>query len=148
MSAPTPDAIVAAARRWIGTPYMHQAATLGAGCDCLGLLRGVWRELYASEPEEFGPYTADWAEASRREDLVEAARRHLVEIGPPEAAPGDVLLFRWRDGLPAKHIAILSAAGRMIHAHDGAGVAEVHLVPSWRRRVSHAFRFPPNVRPR
>ena len=34
---------LAEARRWIGTPYQHQASVLGAGCDCLGVLRGVWR---------------------------------------------------------------------------------------------------------
>ena len=33
--------IVRAARGWIGTPYVHQASVRGAGCDCLGLLRGV-----------------------------------------------------------------------------------------------------------
>ena len=36
----TGDAIVAAARTWIGTPYEHQASCRGAGTDCLGLLRG------------------------------------------------------------------------------------------------------------
>ena len=39
------DAIVAAARGWIGTPYVHQASVKGLGCDCLGLLRGLWREM-------------------------------------------------------------------------------------------------------
>lgn len=32
--------IIDAARDWIGTPYVHQASAKGAGCDCLGLLRG------------------------------------------------------------------------------------------------------------
>ena len=36
--------IVAAARRWLGTPYHHQATRQGVGADCLGLVRGVWRE--------------------------------------------------------------------------------------------------------
>jgi hypothetical protein len=30
----------------------------------------------------------------------------------------------------------------MIHAHDGAAVAEVHFAPFWRRRLAFAFRFP------
>ena len=46
------DEIVGAARAWLGTPYRHQASTLGAWCDCLGLLRGgvagaLWREPVA-----------------------------------------------------------------------------------------------------
>jgi len=30
----------------------------------------------------------------------------------------------------------------MVHAHDGAAVAEVALAPWWRRRIAYAFRFP------
>jgi len=37
--------IVAEARRWIGTPYRHQASLIGVGCDCLGLVRGIWRAV-------------------------------------------------------------------------------------------------------
>jgi cell wall-associated NlpC family hydrolase len=36
-----PD-IVEEARSWLGTPYHHQAALKGVGCDCIGLLRGVY----------------------------------------------------------------------------------------------------------
>jgi NlpC/P60 family putative phage cell wall peptidase len=53
-----------------------------------------------------------------------------------------VLLFRWRAGLAAKHAAIVAAPDRMVHAHDGAAVAEVALAPWWRRRFAFAFRFP------
>ncbi len=56
---PTKDEIVAAARGWIGTPYRHQGQVKGVGCDCLGLVRGVWRDLYGAEPEAPPPYRAD-----------------------------------------------------------------------------------------
>ena len=45
------DKIIAEARAWIGTPYHHQAAVKGVGCDCLGLVRGVWRAVYGADPE-------------------------------------------------------------------------------------------------
>jgi NlpC/P60 family putative phage cell wall peptidase len=134
--------IVHEARRWIGTPYRHQASRIGAGCDCLGLLRGVWRALYGAEPEPTPAYAPDWAEANGREQLAAAARRWLIEIDSSDAAPGDVLLFRWRPHLPAKHAAILSAPDRMIHAYDGTAVAEVHFAPFWQRRLAYAFKFP------
>lgn len=134
--------IVAEARSWIGTPYRHQASLKGIGCDCLGLIRGVWRAVHGDEPEPVPAYAPDWAEASGRECLVEAARRHLIEIEAAAVAPGDVVLFRWRAGFPAKHAAIVSAPDLMIHAHDGAAVAEVALAPWWRRRLGFVFRFP------
>ena len=62
------------ARTWLGTPYRHQASLKGAGADCLGLLRGVWRAVYGAEPMQITPYTADWSEASGREDLLQAIR--------------------------------------------------------------------------
>ena len=138
----TRAAIVAEARAWIGTPYRHQASLKGVGCDCLGLVRGVWRALYGHEPEAMPAYSRDWAEAARCETLALAAGRHMTEIGCDRFQPGDVLLFRWRTGLAAKHAAIVTAPDRMVHAHDGAAVAEVALVPWWRRRLAFAFRFP------
>jgi NlpC/P60 family putative phage cell wall peptidase len=53
-----------------------------------------------------------------------------------------VLLFRWRTGFPAKHAAIVTAPQLMVHAHDGAAVAEVAIAPWWRRRLAYAFAFP------
>ena len=46
------EAIVSEARRWIGTPYRHQASLIGVGADCLGLVRGVWRNLYGYDAEK------------------------------------------------------------------------------------------------
>lgn len=134
--------VVAAARGWIGTPYQHQAALRGAGCDCLGLVRGVFAEIFGRPTEAPPPYSRDWAEASARETLLEAAHRHLREIQLSDAAPGDVLIFRMRPGTVAKHAAILSGSNTMIHACEGAPVCEVHLGPWWRRRIASAFRFP------
>ena len=138
----TRDEIVEAARLWLGTPYHHQASLRGVGCDCLGLVRGVWRDLCGDEPEAPPPYSPSWAESLRQETLALAAGRHLQPLILTEARPGDVLLFRWREHLPAKHCAILASPDRIIHAHDGAAVAEVAFTPWWRRHLSHAFSFP------
>ncbi len=138
--------IVAAAKGWIGTPYRHQASAKGAGADCLGLVRGVWREVIGPEPETPPPYSADWLEASGNEQLHLAALRHLRETPVRDAEPGDVLLFRMRAQGPAKHLGILVDADldepRMVHAYSGRGVVESSLGLSWRRRVVAAFSFP------
>jgi NlpC/P60 family putative phage cell wall peptidase len=136
----TRESIVRAASGWLGTPYQHQASLKGVGCDCLGLLRGVWREVIGDEPERPTPYSPAWAELDAADPLLEAAGRHLVPVS--EARPGSVLIFRWRAGVSAKHCGIVSAPGRMIHAHDGACTAEVVIVPAWARRITGIFDFP------
>jgi NlpC/P60 family putative phage cell wall peptidase len=141
----TPAAIVAEAMSWVGTPYRHQASLKGVGCDCLGLVRGVWRALYGTEPEAMPAYTPDWAEAGGTETLAEAATRNMTAIPGSDAVPGDVLLFRWRNNVPAKHIGIIVLAGetstRFVHAQQGAAVTVATLTPWWRRRIAYAYRF-------
>ena len=136
------DRIVAVARLWIDTPYCHQASCKGQGADCLGLVRGVWREVIGPEPETLKPYTPDWAETSRDETLLDAAHRHFIPQIHDDFAGGDLLLFRWQPNLPAKHIAIASSRSTMIHAHQGVRVCEVNLTPWWRRHLVAAFAFP------
>jgi NlpC/P60 family putative phage cell wall peptidase len=140
------DEIVARARAWLGTPYEHQCSLRGAGTDCLGLRRGLWREVLGSEPEAVPVYTSDWSEPSGSEDLLAAAGRHLSPVPPAEARAGDVLVMRMRDGGVAKHVVILafSPVGHrtLIHAYSGHGVVESPLTPAWSRRIAGAFRFP------
>jgi NlpC/P60 family putative phage cell wall peptidase len=140
------NSVVAEARDWIGTPYLHQATTKGAGCDCLGLLRGVWRAVYGTEPEAVPAYTPDWSEADHKERLWEAATSHLILLGADDAAePGEVLLFRMRGGSVAKHLGIRSRCGaepRFIHAYTGHGVVESPLSLPWQRRLVARFAFP------
>ncbi|MBV0891942.1 peptidase [Paracoccus sp. Z118] len=136
--------VVEEARRWIGTPYVHQASALGAGADCLGLVRGVWRGLHGREPEAPPPYTADWGETGRVELLMEAALRHLLPASGTMAV-GDVLLFRMRGRAVAKHLGIVSDVGeaaRFIHAYDRHGVVESPLSAPWRARIAGRFLFP------
>ncbi|WJH39422.1 NlpC/P60 family protein [Aliirhizobium terrae] len=137
------DRIVALAEGWIGTPYRHQGAAKGIGCDCIGLIRGIWRELYGEEPEAVPPYAPDWAERSGEDRLVEVARRLFGEPMPlASAEPGDLLLFRWRADCVAKHVGILVGPTHFIHAYEQAAVTRSALVPSWRRRIAAVHRFP------
>ncbi|MBQ2263477.1 MAG: C40 family peptidase [Loktanella sp.] len=136
-------AVISAARGWIGTPYLHQGAAKGVGCDCLGLLRGLWRELHGAEPEPVPAYTSDWSEPQGAELLWKAALRHMpAATGPIQ--PGQVLLFRMRAGGVAKHLGLVSATGAnpaFIHAYSGHGVVESPLSAPWARRVAARFIF-------
>ena len=138
------SAVVAAARGWIGTPYLHQASVRGLGCDCLGLLRGVWREVWGAEPEMVPAYSRDWSEPQGEERLYAAACRHLREKPPGNEAPGDVILFRMRDGMVAKHLGIVACIGTegsFIHSYSGHGVVESAMTHAWRRRIAARFAF-------
>jgi len=138
--------IVSAARAWIGTPYRHQCSVRDAGADCLGLVRGVWREVYGAEPESPPPYTPDWSEASGEERMLDAVGRHLTPWSLDMAGEGDLLVFRMRRPGPAKHLAILArkpiCGETMIHAYSGRAVVESALTRPWRSRIAGVYRFP------
>lgn len=142
------EKVVDTARSWIGTPYIHQASAKGAGTDCLGLLRGVWRTLYGEEPEPIPAYSMDWSETKGDEDLWEAAGRHLIEKPISARSTGDVLLFRMRSSAVAKHLGIFADIGAcptFVHAYSHYGVVESPLSSPWQRRIAACFEFPAEV---
>ena len=142
MSGAIADAVVAEALDWLGTPYRHQGRRKGVGCDCLGLVLGVWRTVYGAAPELPGRYAPDWAEAGGEEGLLTGARRNFTEKEFREMVAGDLMIFRWRPHLPAKHAGILVGPDRFVHAYEGTAVTASALVPQWRRRIAGVFAFP------
>ncbi len=141
----TGEKVVRVARDWIGTPYRHQASCRGGGTDCLGLVRGVWRDLCGDEPEPVPAYSMDWSEPARIETLWQAADRVFLPKPVAEEAAGDLLLFRMRSGAVAKHLGIAGCTGAQatfIHAFSGHAVVESPLSAPWRRRIVARFRFP------
>lgn len=157
--------VLAVAGTWIGTPYRHQGAVKGVGCDCLGLIRGIWRELYGQEPEAVPAYAPDWAERGGEERLLAAAGRHFLSVPSfAESRPGDLVLFRFRPHLAAKHAGVLARLpdeccgtegvacldrtdavplpDAFIHAYEQSAVTLSALVPGWRRKIAGIYRFP------
>jgi hypothetical protein len=142
-----PYAIVAEARSWIGTPYHHQASVKHVGCDCLGLVRGVWRALLGPEPEPDPRLLPRLGRGRRQETMLAAARRHLIEIdarrgparrraGVPDAAPAGwpSTPGSWRTAsLPDPASSMPRRAGRS---------ARWRSRPWWRARIAAAFAFP------
>jgi NlpC/P60 family putative phage cell wall peptidase len=137
-----PDTLTAAARTWLGTPYHHGASVKGVGVDCLGLIRGVYAEIYGIEPAPTPAYTRHWAETTGEETLLDAADLHLARCADLTPRAGLVLAFRWRAHLPAKHLGLAVSATHMIHAVEGHAVAEIALSPWWVRRIAAVYAFP------
>ena len=142
------DDIVAEARRWLGTPYRHQASMRGAGTDCLGLIRGVWRSLYGQEPEAVPAYTADWSETTGEEVVLSAASRWLRSKPLSSNDIGDVIVFRMRSTGVAKHLGVTASRQGMtsfVHAYTDHGVIETPLSTPWQRKIVGRFEFPQGV---
>lgn len=139
----TNQRVVKLANEWIGTPYRHQGYQKQIGCDCLGLIRGLWLELYNVEPPAPDPYAKDWAECADQERMLIAAQKYFGAPLPlKDMQVGCLILFRWRQGAAIKHAGILSAPHQFIHAYERIGVTQSALVPSWRRRIEAVFKFP------
>ena len=135
------------ARQWIGTPYVHQASQKGVGSDCLGLVYGIWRELYREEPISIPPYSRDWGEAGGGDYLLDAVSQIFDRVTLRRSIfPGQVLVFRMRRGSIAKHLGVVGQGdpqATFIHSHTGRGVHETALSSPWRQRIAGRFTFPP-----
>ena len=142
MTAADPDFVISVARGWLGTPYHDQESLRGVDCDCLGLARGVWREVVGTESFPIPPYSRDWGETGPHEVLAIGARRMMAEIATVNAVRGALILFRMAPRAIAKHVGILTTPDSFIHSYERLGVIEEVLTPIWRRRIAFAFLFP------
>lgn len=133
--------VVAVARSWEGTPYHHQAYLKHVGADCLGLLRGVFVELYGHDPEAPPTYSPSWGDVQPDELLLDAARRHLLVPDYDGWLPGDVLVFRVKNAVSAKHCAIALDDEIMIHAVSNRHVMRT-AIGAWSSRIAGVFKFP------
>jgi len=82
--------VVAEALTWLGTPYRHQASLKGVGCDCLGLVRGVWRAVYGPEPAPIPAYRPHLAAPRYHEPLIQplGPRVHPFPLSNAGPRPG------------------------------------------------------------
>lgn len=135
--------MVTAARGWIGTPYVHQAALKGVGCDCLGLLRGIFCEGFGAEPEAIPPYDPHW-DIGGEETLAEGLARHLTEIPLADIQPGDIAVFRMAPRAAARHCGVVAEKDgqlTLIHARQNKRVSEEVFSAFWQAKLAYAFRI-------
>ena len=100
--------VVAEARRWIDTPYHHQARLRGVGCDCAGLIIGVGLECGVLDFSEsrFREF-AGYARTPNPRQMRRALEAFLVPVPEKVAGDGDIMWLEWRADLPM-HLAICS----------------------------------------
>lgn len=145
------DRVVAEARRWIGTPYVHQHRDRGHSVDCVGLIIGVGLGadvLPTWTPEAWAPHQS-YGRAPNPAHMTRAIEQFLkpVALTDPLAAPdGTVAFLAWRANMPM-HLAILASMpdGRrtMIHAFSHVGrVVEHGFAAEWPDRVVSLWAYP------
>jgi cell wall-associated NlpC family hydrolase len=129
----TRNDIVIASRSYLKTPWVHQQAS-PFGMDCAGLLRCVHEKLGLGRIE-VEPYQR----VPNGDSLLRIVSKHADKINKVDAGIGDAVVFTF--GRNPQHLGILTDIG-LIHSWKSNGfVVEHSLDDSWRRRISHAFRF-------
>lgn len=110
--------VVAAAKKYLGVPYVFGGTNPATGLDCSGLVQRVYKDLGISLPR----IAADQA----REGTKVASLK--------DAKPGDLLAFN----SPVDHIAIYIGNGKMIAAPqpgENVKIQDVYQTPSAIRRI-------------
>jgi NlpC/P60 family putative phage cell wall peptidase len=108
-------AVVAEARRWLGTPYHHGACVKGAGVDCAQLLIGVFSAVGLIATPKIESYPPDWHLHRSAERYLGIVLAHARELEDEMPLPGDVAL--WRFGRCYSHGAIVIEWPLIIHAY-------------------------------
>ncbi len=132
--------IVAEAREWIGTPWMHQASLKGKGADCIGLVSGVATAMGFPEGAAF---RADIRfRGYGRQPDPRMVRKALAEYLDVTTSPqmGDIIIMRFEKD--PQHFGILSSSDYMIHAYAQARkVVENRINEDWRARIVGYYKF-------
>ena len=118
MRSLNPALVAAVARAWVGTPYATHQSARGAGCDCVGLVRGVLRDLTGDDVPVAG-WNPDW-HIGRDDTLLAAIRAHADPVPVTAARPGHVVTWRWAG--KTRHVGILAPGGQYFHAPSGGRV--------------------------
>jgi NlpC/P60 family putative phage cell wall peptidase len=139
----TRAAIVTEARRWIGTPWHHQAALRSVGADCIGLIAGVADALGMREAVQWRNDLRfrGYGRMPDPKKLIEACSLYLDRLSR-EPLPGDILLMAFMR--EPTHFAIVSqeVPRRMIHAYEPIGRVTEHVIDAhWKRRIVAAYAF-------
>ena len=133
------EQILAEARSWIGTPWLHQHRMKSVGVDCAGLVTQV---AAANGLSTFD--VLNYERLPRGGELLEICNREMTRIATSAMRPADVACFRIRRepqhlGFVADHpLGGLS----MIHGDSAIGrVVEHRLDARWLERIVAVYRL-------
>lgn len=112
--SPQRQAILAAARSWLRTPWHHRARVKGAGVDCAQYPIAVYAEAGHIEAFDTGEYPPDWMMHRSEERFLDIVRRYADQVDSP--LPGDLVVYLV--GRCFSHGAIVVEWPSIIHASN------------------------------
>jgi hypothetical protein len=148
---PSRKEIVEAARRWLDTPFLHQARIRGVGCDCVGLPLAIGQEFGMSDKNGVPIMAMDESNYDSQpstDHVHEVCQSRCVEKSIADLQEGDLVSVKMPS--VACHLAIIGKlyAGSpdeclsIIHAFSPAGkVVETVLDKHMRTKIKGAFVF-------
>jgi hypothetical protein len=130
------EAVIAAGRSWLFTPYHHMARVKGHGVDCAQVIIAAFVESGVNEDFDPGFYTPDWHLHRSEERYLSFMERYLVRIDEEWndapfakrdgwiAPPASVVVIRL--GRTFSHSALVTDWPNVLHAnvHDGCVVEQ------------------------
>jgi cell wall-associated NlpC family hydrolase len=129
----SPDALIAAARSFLGSPFLHQGRTR-LGVDCIGLVIASLTKVgvvYYEEPPTY-------ARLPNGDSLLGPLKNYCQAADDPE--PGTVLAMRFRRQVT--HVALCTGP-TIIHAYEGARRVIEHTYDRrWRSLTVCQWRLP------
>jgi cell wall-associated NlpC family hydrolase len=134
---------------WIGTKFLHQGRlkktdSHDGGCDCIGLLIGVLKELKIkinfTDNKSYKRLVGDSI-------LLDNLNKYLTEKDKSSLEAGDIVLFQFSPNLPPQHLGVINSNNgklTLIHAYLKIGKVVEHLFDeTWRSYLHSAFEITP-----
>lgn len=133
--------LIEAARKLIGTPFLHQGRG-GVGVDCIGLVSAAARDKGIDIASLIG--VTDELSYGRAPSpaLLEATRRTCKQLREP--IPGAALLFKMPKAVYPHHFALFTDKGTIIHAEAARSknVVEQTYGQTWSRWLHSVWAVP------
>lgn len=135
-------ALVATARSYAGTPWVHQGRLPGIALDCVGMLICIAHAHGLSDYDIDGYHTTPDPDV-----LLGELDAQMDRINPADALIGDVYVMAWttKGKQVPRHLGIKARhdPDYVIHVYNGGPrrVVEHIIDAEWRARIVRAYRY-------
>ena len=134
--------VLAESKAWLGVKFSHLGRSKTSGVDCLGLIEGIWTNLYSEFPFRNLVYNRPRSINPHKEVDADQLGNHLIEL--PKFSPNQISLiifelsqFRFHLGIGVTNI----QATHLIHTDFINGVVLEQLSSRWSKKIKTIYNF-------